>query len=130
MATPTIDIVQVKVMRSYDYCHFEVALLSTTANTIEATDELRKVAARLADKAVAQYRIAKANAARLLGEKNERAYLMQRIKSIRDMPEGERTVSAQAELKAFDDAEAFDDAAWEASHGYDYEDDWDDDQDS
>lgn len=120
----TIEIASVKVMRSHDYCHFEVCLSSSSANTPELVDELRKKAARLADKAVAQYRIAKINASRLLNEKQQRQYLVDRIKHIRETPEGDRTVRDQAELKAFDDA------AWEASHSYDYEDDWNDDQDS
>lgn len=124
MAEPSIEMASVKVMRSHDYCHFEVCLSSSSASTPELVDELRKAAARLADKAVAQYRIAKINAARLLGEKNQRQYLVDRIKTIRETPEGDRTVRDQAELKAFDDA------AWEASRGYNYEDDWQDDQDS
>lgn len=119
----TIDIASVKVMRSHDYCHFEVCLSSSSASTPEQVDALRKEAARLADKAVAQYRIAKINASRLLNEKQQRQYLIDRIKRIRETPEGDRTVSEQAELKAFDDA------AWEASRSYDYEDDWQDDQD-
>ena len=120
----TIEIASVKVMRSHDYCHFEVCLSSSSANTPELVDELRKKAARLADKAVAQYRIAKINGSRLLNEKQQRQYLVDRIKHIRETPECDRTVRDQAELKAFDDA------AWEAGHSYDYEDDWQDDQDS
>ncbi len=51
-------IASVKVMRSYDYCHFEVAL-STQCSTMGGIDDLRKDAARLVDKAVAQYITAK-----------------------------------------------------------------------
>lgn len=120
----TIETASVKVMRSHDYCHFEVCLSSSSANTPELVDELRKTAARLADKAVSQYRIAKINAERLLSEKYERAALVDRVKRIRDTPEGDRTVKQQAELKAFDDAQ------WSASHNYDYEDDWGDDKDN
>ena len=51
----------VKVMRSYDFCHFEVSLSSVNDGEISSVevDELRKEAARLADKAVEQYKIAK-----------------------------------------------------------------------
>ena len=49
----------VKVMRSYDYCHFEIQLASSDSKTIGEIDEMRKEAARLADKAVKQYAIAK-----------------------------------------------------------------------
>jgi len=123
-AYPTIETASVKVMRSHDYCHFEVQLASTSANTPELVDELRKTAARLADKAVSQYRIAKNNASRLLSEKYEREAVVDRVKRIREIPEGDRTVNQQAELKAFDDA------SWAASRNYDYEDNWGDDQDN
>ena len=107
-------------MRSYDYCHFEVSLSSTGANSQEAVDELRKTAARLVDKAVAQYQVAKINAQKLLSEKHNRKLLTNRIDRIRATEEGARTVRDQAELKAFDDEQ------WQASRGYDYEDDWPD----
>jgi hypothetical protein len=51
-----IEFGSVKVMRSHDYCHFEVVLTSSEANTPQLVDELRKTAARLADKAVEQYK--------------------------------------------------------------------------
>ena len=121
---PTIETASVKVMRSHDYCHFEVCLSSSSATTPELVDELRKTAARLADKAVVQYRIAKNNASRLLSEKYEREAVVDRVKRIREIPEGDRTVKQQAELKAFDDV------SWEASRNYDYEDNWGDDQDN
>ena len=121
---PTIETASVKVMRSHDYCHFEVCLSSSSANTPELVDELRKTAARLADKAVAQYRIAKLNASRLLSEKCERSGVVDRAKRIEQTPEGERTVNQQAELKAFKDD------LWAAGREYDYEDDWQDDQDN
>lgn len=121
MNQPTIETASVKVMRSHDYCHFEVVLSSSSANSPELVDELRKTAARLADKAVSQYRIAKINAARLLQEKYERDALVQNVKRYKEIPEGDRTVRMQAEIKAFDDAQ------WEASRGYDYEDHWDHD---
>ena len=38
----------VKIMLSYDYCHFEVSI-SSDANTVVAANELRKAAQRLAD---------------------------------------------------------------------------------
>lgn len=50
----------VKVMRSYDYCHFEVVLsLRETEKTFITADDvnsLRIEAARLADEAVRQYK--------------------------------------------------------------------------
>ena len=49
----------VKVMRSYDYCHFEISLSSDEEMTIPQINEMRKDAARLVDEAVRQYIIAK-----------------------------------------------------------------------
>jgi hypothetical protein len=121
----TIDAASVKVMRSFDYCHFEVCLSATIdreqQNPSQIVDDLRKNAARLADKAVAQYKIAKANAAKLESEQYDRQYEVRRFAQIRTIAEGDRTVAQQAELKAFDDAN------WAASRQYDYEDDWNND---
>jgi len=47
----------VRVMRSHDYCHFEVSLSADDLEDLKAVDDLRKAAARLADKAVAQYQL-------------------------------------------------------------------------
>lgn len=49
----------VKVMRSYDYCHFEIALSSDQEMTLDQVNELRKCAAILVDESVRQYKIAK-----------------------------------------------------------------------
>lgn len=54
--------IEVKVMRSYDYNHFEIRLsadigdASSVSDFTKHADALRKEAARLADKAVLQYR--------------------------------------------------------------------------
>lgn len=46
----------VKVMLSYDYCHFEICLSSDNDMTLDQVDNLRKDAQRLADKSVSQYK--------------------------------------------------------------------------
>ena len=49
----------VKVMRSFDYCHFEICLTMNEEGAFystEAVDNLRKEAMRLADKTVEQYK--------------------------------------------------------------------------
>lgn len=109
----TIQVASVKVMRSHDYCHFEVSLASADAATPELVDELRKTAARLADKAVAQYKTAKAAHARLdrISQKSELDYAQ-------STPVGERSPELKAVIKFHEDkdfAKRFD---------YDYEDDW------
>ena len=45
----------VKVMRSYDYCHFEVCLSSDEDMSLDQINNMRKDAARLTDEAVKQY---------------------------------------------------------------------------
>jgi len=121
------DSISVKIMRSFDYCHFEVALSACSdghGNPItvssEIADDLRKQAARLVDKAVAQYKVAKANAAKVETREYERASDERRAKSIEAMAETDRSPEQQAELKKFKDT------AWAQSREYDYQDDWDD----
>lgn len=109
----------VRVMRSHDYCHFEVVLGTTETATPEDVDELRKTAARLVDKAVNQFKIAKRNAENLISYRRD-IELAERIRAI---PEGERSVDDKAYLKAFDDG------SFVASRRYDYEEDWHSDDD-
>lgn len=107
----------VKVMRSYDYCHFEICLGTDDNLTIEQVDDLRKEAARLADKAVAQYKIAKSEASRRADIASERKRLEASVERISQIPESERTAEQKAVVKALDDHEY-----WER-HKYDYDDD-------
>lgn len=122
MANIKIEIASVKVMRSYDYCHFEVSLSSSvdcssgSAEWFQMVDNLRKNAARLVDKAVDQYMTAKRareNAASNLAQLRSDAYIAQQT------PESERTPQQSATIKAMRDAE------WRGSD-YDYEDDYQD----
>jgi hypothetical protein len=112
----------VKVMRSHDYCHFEVQLSSPFPVSIAEIDELRKKAARLTDKAVEQYKIAKRNAALIEREDAERAYRGQRIERILLIPKDERSPEDQAVIKQFEDSQ------YEESRRYDYQDDWEGDE--
>ena len=111
---PQIDTASVKVMRTFDYFHFEVSLTSTLANTTEAVDALRKEAARLADKAVAQYQTMKH--AEYLRDLHKGAKW--RLEAAIARPEGERTADDKAVIKYHQDA------AFAAQFDYDYEDDW------
>lgn len=113
----------VKVMRSHDYCHFEVTLTATDLMTTPEVDEMRKEAARLADKAVEQYQIAKSEEVRRLQASSNRARDVANAEFIRAKAEGERTIQEQAMLKAFDDK------LWSERPRYDYQDDWDSDYD-
>jgi hypothetical protein len=117
MKTPTqkinIESASVRVMRSYDYSHFEVCLTSSSATTPQGVDELRKTAQRLADKAVEQFKIAKEAASRL--EQMEAQWLLTQAKAT---PEDERTPEQQAVIKYHADA------AFAAQFDYDYDDEW------
>lgn len=114
------DTASVKVMRSFDYCHFEVALSATMEpgdpHQVATVDELRKTAMRLADKAVAQYQIAKRRAERK--SNLEQSYDAVKAATVRAKAEGDRTPNEMAELKAYEDR------MFAASRNYDYEDDW------
>ena len=111
----------VKVMRSHDYCHFEVSLSSTIApmtgsqfkSEAQQVDDLRKTAARLADKAVEQYKIAKA--AMCTVEMLTQEYsLIQAEKT----EESERTPQQKAAIKYKSDKD------FASRFNYDYSDDW------
>lgn len=117
---PEIMMGSVKVMRSHDYCHFEVCLSSSSVTTPEAVDELRKTAARLADKAVEQYKVAKRNAELRESDGWKKEMLREEAKRAGEKPESERTPREKAALKAVQDA------SFNASRRrYDYDDEWD-----
>jgi ABC-type transport system involved in Fe-S cluster assembly fused permease/ATPase subunit len=108
----------VKIMLSYDYCHFEVALSSDTINTTEQANELRKHAQRLADEAVRQYRAAKSFEEGKMRNKFELDSLERKVKTIKEnFPQSEWTSAQQATVKAYDDM------MHEMNSRYDYEDD-------
>ena len=102
----------VKVMNSYDYCHFEICLGTDDENTtLKQINEMRKDAQRLVDKAVEQYKIAKN---KIPYQKSKRSNLEKKAKIIREnYPKSEWTPEQKATVKALDDFE------W-----YDYQDDW------
>lgn len=101
----------VKVMRSYDYCQFEVALTDECAD-LDAVDELRKCAAVLVDEAVRQYRIAKAKESARQSKDYEREKALERLKRIEEKPRSEWTLEEAAVMRAVADKtffERFDD---------------------
>ena len=118
MEKPPILTASVKVMRSYDYCHFEVVLeigrTEASGLSLQTVDALRKEAARLADNAVEQSKIAKRQ--RQLNE--DGPGVSYQISLIREKAETDRTPEEQATLKAHDDE------VFAASRRYDYDDDW------
>lgn len=112
----------VKVMLSYNYCHFEIALSTTEEMTIEGVNELRKKAMRLADEAVRQYQIAKEKTEKRISLQWEKERLQAEVKRIKDnLPESEWSAEQKAKLKALEDH-----AYW-MQHGYDYNDEFEPD---
>ena len=103
----------VKVMNSYDYCHFEVCLGSDEDLSLEAINELRKDAQRLVDKAISQYKIAK----NLIPyQPHEHKKLQEKVQIIKEnYPMSEWTPEQKATVKALDDFRF-----------YDYQDEWND----
>lgn len=115
-------------MRSHDYCHFEVALshngtLEESVLTPEQVDDLRKKAARLADKAVEQYKVAKEVAERAMSQHWEMDRLVGAALRIVGVAENDRTPEEKATLKAYEDAK------FRTNRRYGYEDDWQDETD-
>lgn len=111
----------VKVMRSYDYCHFEICIGSDDAKSDADIDKLRKRAARLADKAVEQYKVAKNVEGSKLSRSGEYERLKREVSDIERLPDGDRTPNQVAKVKLLADRN------WnEYINGrYDYQDDWD-----
>lgn len=106
----------VKIMLSFDYCHFEVSL-SNEATTPAAANELRKTAQRLADEAVRQYQMAKSEASKRSQASCMLPGLKSEVEEIKKNPKSEWTPRQKGTIKALEDAE------FAASHQYDYDDD-------
>lgn len=92
----------VKVMRSYDYCHFEVCL-SSEVQTTEHVDDLRKEAAKLVDKAVSQYQQAKDFEQWKIDSSCKLNRLKKEADKIFQINENERTPRQKAILKLHND---------------------------
>lgn len=110
----------VKIMRSYDYNHFEIALASDEDMDVKQINELRKKAQMLADEAVRQYIIAKSKESLRLNLKIEKKQLEKEIELIKEIkPQSEYTAQERAKIKALEDKNY-----WK-QHNYFYDDDYD-----
>ena len=111
--------VDIKVMRSYDYCHFEFILCSNDDQTMASVNEIRKNAQRLADEAVRQYQQAKDVARIRLNDKSQRDMMRQEIRAIKEnFPQSEWTPEQKAKVKSYDDY------CYRVNRVYDYQDEW------
>ena len=110
----------VKIMLSYDYCHFEICKSTDQPVTDPEINELRKDVQRLADEAVRQYMVAKSKASRYNKDQEEkRQFLIIYNRAILKKPE-ELTIEEKATIKQHSD-ESWEDY-YEENH-YDYDDD-------
>jgi len=110
----------VKVMRSYDYCHFEVCLSSDEEKTLEEINDMRKEAAKLTDKAVKQYAQFKNFHGWIADSRYEFRRLEKEIAEIKETPKSEWTPKQKAKIKLFDDI------LFCYEREYDYDNNWDD----
>jgi len=116
----TVDAASVRVMQSYDYCHFEVTLGSDQPLTLDAVDALRKGAARLCDKAIAQYKIKKASLCFQQQGPWKIAQIEPEAMQIAAIAEKDRSPEQQATLKRYQDLQY----ALKRAIEYDYQDDY------
>ena len=94
----------VKIMLSYNYCHFEVALSSDDDLSLKDVNGLRKDAQRLADEAVRQFKVGEELARKSINlhiTSNECATKLRALKE--NFPESEWTPQQRAEAKRLGD---------------------------
>ena len=109
----------VKIMLSYDYCHFEICKSSDENLSDKEINELRKDCQRLADESVRQYKIAKSNSARRVDSEMKIRNFASECERIASKDEADRTLKEIAMLKQYRDEN------WQKQFesNYDYEDD-------
>src|SRR5690606_38372502 len=94
----------VKVMRSFDYCHFEVALATDQYLDSGEVNSLRIEAAKLADHAVNQYRAKQQAEGYSASNSYKREELERKVKAIKEnFPQSEWTPEQKATVKQLDD---------------------------
>jgi uncharacterized protein YaiL (DUF2058 family) len=112
----------VKVMQSYNYCHFEASMSLENENGLESVDidNARKECQRLTDKAVSQYQVAKKVENRRASLNSEKSMLEREVNLIKQQPENTWSVTDKAKVKALADHE------WDLKYNYedDYDQDW------
>lgn len=106
----------VRVMRSFDFCHFESNTTLEGDNvTLAEIDEERKSCQRLCDKAVGQYVKAKESISQKVDNSYERQQLRKEVFEIKQKPAEHWNIIEQAKVKTLDD--------WDYRDKYDYIDD-------
>jgi predicted nucleotide-binding protein len=115
-----ITTASVKVMQSYNYCHFEASMSLENSDGLETIDidNARKDCQRLTDKAVKQYQQSKSFELKRANLRSEKSILEREVANIKAMPENTWSVTDKAKVKALADHN------WDLQ--FDYEDDWND----
>lgn len=100
----TTTLATVKVMLSYNYCHFEVSKqIEGDSITQQDIDNARKDCQRLADKAVSQYQKAKTEQSKIASSTYERQGLEREVLEIKKKPAEEWSIYDKAKVKALED---------------------------
>ncbi len=107
----------VKVMLSYNYCHFEVALSSDQEMTLKEINEMRKDAQKLANHAIEQYRTAKMYADVAMYRSPE-SLKAEAGRICTEVPEAERNPAQKAIVKLVEEEN------YRGRYGYDDEDEF------
>lgn len=111
----------VKIMLSYDYCHFEIMKSTDQPVTDAEINELRKDVQRLADKAVAQYKISREALDKIASIDREKSNLEWHYNKIKTIPESERTPEMDAIIKKFENVEYWKNRRERYSYNYEEE---------
>lgn len=109
----------VRVMRSYDYCQFEVALNDDDL-VFDEVNELRKQAAILVDEAVRQYKIAKKKEQDRDWKHSSIERVLDKKKIIEAKPQNEWTIEETALMRSYADDE-FWKIVYEDDYYYEYD---------
>lgn len=106
----------VKIMLSHNYCHFEVSKqIEGEEISQQDIDAARKDCQRLADKAVGQYKTAKADETKRTNSSYERKQLEMEVATIKQKDKEFWSVLEKAKVKALED--------YNHNSLYDYDDD-------
>lgn len=95
----------VRVMRSHDYCNFEIALSSDEDMTLDQVNDMRKQAALLVDEAVRQYRIAKKKEDGRERHEWDKQRAIDRAAQIQQKPQSEWSIDEAAFMRSYSDRE-------------------------
>lgn len=95
----------VRVMRSYDYCHFEITLGESREMTLDEINDMRKQAALLVDEAVREYKIAKKKEDRRVSLEWETESVLNKKKAIEEISQSEWTIDQAAFMRSVADKE-------------------------